>query len=208
MEQVVTLAGIALALLLVAMSPGPAFIVVSQKAVESSSDAGVITALGVSVGSVVWVMLVIFGIAFVLEQAAWLYVVLRLIGGAYLVYLGVQLWRGARKPMTEEPCDEGMGHTLWRTFWRAILIQLLNPKAAVFFGSVFLTMLSPDAPAWVQGVALGMVFVIEFGWYLVVATTLSSKPARRVYARAKIWVERVAGAWLALVGLKLAWSDR
>jgi len=208
MEQVVTLAGIALALLFVAMSPGPAFIVVSQQAVARSRDAGVITALGVSVGSVVWVMLVIFGIAFVLEQAAWLYVVLRLIGGAYLVYLGVQLWRGARKPMTEEPCDEGMGHTLWRTFWRAILIQLLNPKAAVFFGSVFLTMLSPDAPAWVQGVALGMVFVIEFGWYLVVATTLSSKPARRVYARAKIWIERVAGAWLALFGLKLAWSDR
>ena len=208
MEQVVTLAGIALALLFVAMSPGPAFIVVSQQAVARSRDAGVITALGVSVGSVVWVMLVILGIAFVLEQAAWLYVVLRLMGGAYLVYLGVQLWRGARKPMTEEPCDEGMGHTLWRTFWRAILIQMLNPKAAVFFGSVFLTMLSPGAPAWVQGVALGMVFVIEFGWYLVVATTLSSKPARRVYARAKTWIERVAGAWLALFGLKLALSDR
>ncbi len=208
MEQVVTLAGIALALLFVAMSPGPAFIVVSQQAVARSRDAGVITALGVSVGSVVWVMLVIFGIAFVLKQAAWLYVVLRLMGGAYLVYLGVQLWRGARKPMTAEPCDTGMRHTLWRTFWRAILIQLLNPKAAVFFGSVFLTMLSPDAPAWVQGVALGMVFVIEFGWYLVVATTLSSKPARRVYARAKTWIERVAGAWLALFGLKLALSDR
>lgn len=208
MEQVVTLAGIALALLFVAMSPGPAFIVVSQQAVARSRDAGVITALGVSVGSVVWVMLVIFGIAFVLKQAAWLYVVLRLMGGAYLVYLGVQLWRGARKPMTAEPCDTGMRHTLWRTFWRAILIQLLNPKAAVFFGSVFLTMLSPDAPAWVQGVALGMVFAIEFGWYLVVATTLSSKPARRVYARAKTWIERVAGAWLALFGLKLALSDR
>ncbi len=207
MEQVVTLAGIALALLFVAMSPGPAFIVVSQQAVARSRDAGVITALGVSVGSVVWVMLVILGIAFVLEQAAWLYVVLRLVGGAYLVYLGVQLWRGAPKPMTEEPCDKGMRHTLWRTFWRAILIQLLNPKAAVFFGSVFLTMLSPGAPAWVTGVALGMVFVIEFGWYLVVATTLSSKPARRVYARAKAWVERLAGAWLALFGVKLALSD-
>ena len=208
MEQVVTLAGIALALLFVAMSPGPAFIVVSQQAVTRSRDAGVIAALGVSVGSVVWVMLVILGIAFVLKQAAWLYLVLRLIGGAYLVYLGVQLWRGARKPMTEEPCEQGMGHTLWRTFWHAILIQLLNPKAAVFFGSVFLTMLSPDAPAWVKGVALGMVFVIEFGWYLVVATTLSSKPARRAYARAKAWVERIAGAWLALLGVKLALSDR
>ena len=98
--------------------------------------------------------------------------------------------------------------TPWRTFWRAILVQMLNPKAAVFFGSVFLTMLAPGAPAWLKGAALGLVFVIEFGWYLVVATMFSSKPARRVYGNAKAWVERIAGAWLALFGMKLALSDR
>jgi RhtB (resistance to homoserine/threonine) family protein len=208
MEHVATLAGIALALLLVAMSPGPAFIVVSQQALARSRSAGVATALGVSVGSVIWVLLVIIGIAVVMTKAAWLYGLLRLIGGAYLIYLGIQLWRGARAPLAEAPRDDAAGSTLWRTFWRAILIQMLNPKAAIFFGSVFLTMLAPGAPAWLKGVALGLVFVIEFGWYLVVATAFSSKPARRVYGNAKTWVERVAGAWLVLFGMKLALSDR
>ncbi len=208
MDHLVTLAGIAFALLLVAMSPGPAFIVVSQQALARSRSAGVATALGVSVGSVIWVLLVILGIAVLMTKAAWLYGLMRLIGGAYLIYLGVQLWRGAREPLAEASRHDPLEHSLWRTFWRAILVQMLNPKAAVFFGSVFLTMLAPGAPAWLKGVALGLVFVIEFGWYLVVATTFSSKPARRIYGNAKVWVERVAGAWLALFGVKLALSDR
>jgi RhtB (resistance to homoserine/threonine) family protein len=208
MEHVATLAGIAFALLLVAMSPGPAFIVVSQQALTRSRNAGVATALGVSVGSVIWVALVILGIAVLMTKAAWLYGLMRLIGGAYLIYLGVQLWRGARAPLAEASRLDAVGSTLWRTFWRAVLVQMLNPKAAVFFGSVFLTMLAPGAPAWLKGVALGLVFIIEFGWYLVVATTFSSKPARRIYGNAKVWVERIAGAWLALFGVKLALSDR
>ncbi len=208
MEHLVTLAGIALALLLVAMSPGPAFIVVSQQALARSRSAGVATALGVSIGSVIWVVLVIVGIAVLMTKAAWLYGLMRLLGGAYLIYLGVQLWRGARVPLAEVPRHDAVGSTLWRGFWRAILVQMLNPKAAVFFGSVFLTMLAPDAPAWLKGVALVLVFVIEFGWYLVVATMFSSPPARRVYGNAKAWVERFAGAWLALFGMKLALSDR
>ncbi len=208
MEHLVTLAGIALALLLVAMSPGPAFIVVSQQALAHSRRAGVATALGVSVGSMIWVVLVMFGIAVLMTKAAWVYGLMRLIGGAYLIYLGIQLWRGARKPLAEAPRHDAGASTLWRTFWRAILVQMLNPKAAVFFGSVFLTMLAPGAPAWLKGAALGLVFVIEFGWYLVVATMFSSKPARRVYGNAKAWVERIAGAWLVLFGMKLALSDR
>ncbi len=208
MEHLVTLLGIALALLLVAMSPGPAFIVVSQQALTRSRNAGVVTALGVSVGSVIWVVLVVLGIAVLMAEAAWLYGLMRLIGGAYLIYLGVQLWRGAGAPLVEASRIDAAGSTLWRTFWRAILIQMLNPKAAVFFGSVFLTMLAPGAPVWLKGAALGLVFVIEFGWYFVVATTFSSKPARRIYGNAKAWLERGAGAWLALFGMKLALSDR
>ncbi len=208
MEHLATLAAIAVALLLVAMSPGPAFVLVSQQAMARSRGAGVVTALGVSVGSVIWVVLVILGIAVVVTKAAWLYGLLRLFGGAYLVYLGVRLWRGARAPMAAEPSCGGGQHTLRRAFRRAVVVQMLNPKAAVFFGSVFLTMLPPGAPEWVKAAALGLVFVIEFGWYLSVATTLSSKPARRVYANAKSWVERAAGAWLMLFGVKLALSDR
>jgi RhtB (resistance to homoserine/threonine) family protein len=208
MEHLASFAGIAVVLLFVAMSPGPAFIVVSQQAVARSRGAGLVTAFGVSVGSILWVGLVLLGISVVFQQAAWLYAGLRLVGGAYLVYLGIQLWRGARRPMVlgGEPGAQPL--TPWRGFRRALTVQMLNPKAAVFFGSVFLTMLPAGVPAWVVAAALVMVFVIEFGWYAAVALALSSPPSRRAYAGAKVWIECVAGAWLALFGVKLALSSR
>ena len=207
MEHVVALSGIALVLLFVAMSPGPAFIVVTQNAVARSRSAGLVTAFGVSVGSVIWVGLVLVGISVVLEKAAWLYAGLRLIGGVSLVYLGIRLWRGAHHPMVQQ-LPGAAATSLPGALWRALLIQMLNPKAAVFFGSVFLTMLAPGAPGWVTVAALVLVFTIEFGWYAVVATAFSSRPARRAYAAGKVWIERIAGAWLAAFGAKLALSDR
>ncbi|MDH3472080.1 MAG: LysE family transporter [Rhodospirillales bacterium] len=208
MEHLASFAGIAVVLLFVAMSPGPAFIVVSQQAVARSRGAGLVTALGVSVGSILWVGLVLLGISVVFQQATWLYAGLRLVGGVYLVYLGVQLWRGARRSMVLDGAPGARPLTPWRGFRRALAVQMLNPKAAVFFGSVFLTMLPAGVPGWVVAAALVMVFVIEFGWYATVALALSSPPARRAYAGAKAWIERVAGAWLALFGVKLALSSR
>jgi RhtB (resistance to homoserine/threonine) family protein len=208
MEHLASFAGIAVVLLFVAMSPGPALIVVSQQALARSRGAGLIAAFGVSVGSILWVGLVLLGISVVFQQAAWLYAGLRLVGGVYLVYLGVQLWRGARRPMVLDGAPGARPLTPWRGFRRALAVQMLNPKAAVFFGSVFLTMLPAGVPGWVIAAALVMVFVIEFGWYAAVALALSSPPARRAYAGAKAWIERVAGAWLALFGVKLAISDR
>jgi RhtB (resistance to homoserine/threonine) family protein len=208
MEHFTTFASIAVILLLVAMSPGPAFIVVSQQAVAGSRGDGLITAFGVSVGSILWVGLVLLGISVVFQQAAWLYAGLRIVGGAYLVYLGIQLWRGASTPVVFSGALDKPPLTPWRGFRRALMVQMLNPKAAVFFGSVFLTMMPVGAPAWVIAVALVMVFVIEFGWYAAVALALSTPPARRAYAGAKSWIERMAGAWLAVFGVKLGLSSR
>ncbi len=206
MEHLLALLAITMALLLVAASPGPAFILVTQQALAHSRRAGIMTALGLAVGSLIWVSLVFLGIAVVFQKLAWVYVLLKLLGGAYLIYLGLRLWLGATKPlvMPARAAAQGSG----RAFRNAVLVQMLNPKAAVFFGSVFLTLLPPDAPGWVLATALGIVFVVEFGWYALLARVLSSQVIQRKYADMKIWFERLAGVWLAFFGVKLVLSDR
>lgn len=207
MNYVIELSTIALALVFVAASPGPAFIVVTQKSIANSRLAGLSTALGITVGSVIWVSLVFLGLGVLLQTAAWAYTTLKVLGGVYLVYLGVQIWRGApqqfdlssRPARTTSPV---------KTFFSAILVQMLNPKAAVFFGSIFITMLSPDAPLWVKGAALGIVFLIEFGWYALLATLFSTKIAQQKYLGAKLYLERIAGFWLVFFGFKLAVSEQ
>ena len=87
MEYAATFATLFVTLILVAASPGPAFVMVSQQALSHSRKAGLFAAAGLTVGSLVWVAMVLFGIAVIMREAAWLYTGLRIAGGLYLIYL-------------------------------------------------------------------------------------------------------------------------
>ena len=92
------------------------------------------------------------------------------------------------------------------TFLRCLAVQLSNPKAAVFFGSIFVTLLPTDAPLWVKGAALAILAMNEFGWYALVALVLSAPKARRIYSQAKRALDALFGGFLTVLGLKLALS--
>src|SRR5262245_49187599 len=78
-----------------AMSPGPAFIYAARVSAAVSRRSGVFTALGMGFGALFWASIVMLGFGVVLREAAWLYAVLKTVGGLYLVYLGIMIWRRA-----------------------------------------------------------------------------------------------------------------
>ena len=208
MEYLIPLLGLALAHFVAAASPGPAFVVSLQETLAKDRRAGVAAAVGIALGSFLWALLVLLGVGLVLQQAGWLYGALRLLGGLYLIYLGFRLWRGAAQPLAL-PAAGGAGRGSLRASLRiGLLTQLVNPKAAVFFGSIFLTFLPPALPAWVQAVVLANIFAVEFLWYLAVALLFSAGRVRAAYAGAKLWIDRIAGGCLAALGLRLALSER
>ena len=208
MEYLIPLLGLALAHFVAAASPGPAFVVSLQETLAKDRRAGVAAAAGIALGSFLWALLVLLGVGLVLQQAGWLYGALRLLGGLYLIYLGIRLWRGAAQPLAL-PAAGGTGKgPLLGSLCIGLLTQLVNPKAAVFFGSIFLTFLPPALPAWVQAVVLVNIFAVEFLWYLAVALLFSAGRVRAAYAGAKLWIDRIAGGCLAALGLRLALSER
>lgn len=208
MEYLIPLAGLALAHFIAAASPGPAFIVALQESVARDRRAGVAAAVGIALGSFLWALLVVLGVGLLLQQASWLYGTLRLLGGLYLIYLGICLWRGAARPLILPGATKGAPASALRSLRLGLLTQLVNPKAAVFFGSIFLTFLPPDLPLWVTGVVLANIFAVEFLWYLAVALLFSTGRVRRAYTGAKLWIDRLAGGCLAALGVKLALSER
>ncbi len=208
MQYLIPLAGLALAHLIAAASPGPAFIVALQESVARDRRAGVAAAVGIALGSFLWALLVVLGVGLLLQQASWLYGSLRLLGGLYLIYLGICLWRGAARPLVLPGPGAAAPASALRSLRLGLLTQLVNPKAAVFFGSIFLTFLPPELPLWVTGVVLANIFAVEFLWYLAVALLFSTGRVRRAYTCAKLWIDRVAGGCLAALGIKLALSER
>ncbi|MDD4600731.1 Threonine efflux protein [bioreactor metagenome] len=206
MENIFLLMGILLTVLIGAISPGPSFLFVARTSISESRRNGIAAAIGISVGSFIFTLLVLLGLKTIFANLPWLYMGLKIIGGIYLVYLGITIWRGANESISVETmhCEEQNNY--WRSFGMALFTQMSNPKTAVFYGSI-ITALLPQTVSVMFMVLLPLcVLLIEIGWFSVVALVLSSNGPRSTYFRSKIWIDRVAGGVMGLLGIKLSVS--
>jgi RhtB (resistance to homoserine/threonine) family protein len=208
MEYVVALFGVAVVHLLAAASPGPSFVLVVQTSAVAGRRSGLLAAFAMMVGAVAWAMAALFGLQALFARFEWLYLAFQIGGALYLLYLAFMLWRHARDPLPEIPVGAAGRMTGWQGFMRALLLQLSNPKIMVFFGSIFLSLLPQNPPTWVEVAVLVIVAVNEFTWYALLSLLFSGSPARAFYRRAKVWLDRVMGAALAMLGVRLVLSSQ
>lgn len=204
MEALIPFLSILAALALGAISPGPSFVFVVRTSLALSRRDGIASALGMGVGGVIFAGLALLGLQAVLAKIAWLYAALRLAGGCYLLYLAARLWRGAAEPIVVPGTADRRAPGRLRSFCLGLATQLSNPKTAVVYGSIFAALLPPAPPAWVLVALPPAVMLIETGWYTIVATAFSSERPRAAYLRGKRWIDRVAGAVMGALGLRLA----
>jgi threonine/homoserine/homoserine lactone efflux protein len=208
MDYVVALLGLALVHLLAVASPGPSTVLVIQTSAVAGRRGGLLAALAMMAGALLWAAAALFGLQVLFARFEWLYLAFRIGGAIYLIYLAVQLWRHARDPLPEIPVGRAIRLTGWQGFLRALLLQLSNPKIMVFFGSIFLSLLPQNLPAWMDATVLAIVALNEFTWFALLALLFSGGPARAFYRRTKVWLDRFMGGALALLGLRLALASR
>jgi threonine/homoserine/homoserine lactone efflux protein len=207
MELFVAILSIAVALALGAMSPGPSFILVARTSLAVSRRDGLAAAVGMGVGGVLFSAIAVLGLLAILTAVPLIHLALRVLGGAYLVYLGYQIWRGARQPLVlESASPQSHPARVWRSFALGLVTQLSNPKTAIVYASVFASLLPRDIPLLALLAIPVMVFAIETFWYSVVALALSSPSPRARYLASKAWIDRTAGAIMSLLGLKLIFA--
>nr|WP_178111289.1 LysE family transporter [Stutzerimonas stutzeri] len=199
---------VALVHLLAVASPGPDFAVVVRESVAQGRRAGSWTALGVGCGIFVHVAYSLLGIGLIVSQSIVLFNLFKWLAAAYLVYLG---WRALRaRPMNLEAID-GTNAPVARSAWRAFVIGFvtngLNPKATLFFLSLFTVVISPDTPLLVQaGYGLYLAGATAL-WFLLVAWLFSRGRVRAGFARMGHWFDRLTGAVLIGLGARLALSE-
>lgn len=204
MELFLALLTMTAALVLGAMSPGPSFLLVARTALAESRQAGFAAALGMGAGGMLFAMIALLGLLALLAAVPVLYLVLRILGGAYLLYLGYRIWQGASKTLEPEQAGNAQGsNSLWRSFLLGLTTQVSNPKTAIAYASIFASLLPREAPVTVLVLLPLLLFVIEAGWYLLVAYALSSPVPRARYLACKSRIDRVAASFMGLLGLKL-----
>jgi len=203
MNATAALAGILGALFVGVVSPGPSFVLVARTAVARSRRDGLAAALGMGIGGLFFASLALLGLQAVLARVGWLDLGLKLLGGLYLVYLGLAMWRGASAPLALPDSGEHGAANPGRSFAVGLATQLSNPKTAIVYAGVFAALLPPAPPAWLYAALLPLILAIETSWYSAVALVLSSGGPRAAYGRCKRWIDRAAGSIMAVLGLRL-----
>ncbi len=204
MEFLLLIVGVALAQTLAVVSPGPSLVVVARSSVAYSRAAGLWTALGLGVGTLVWAAAAMFGLQILLTQLPALYTAMKIAGALYLFYLAFMLWRHAGAPLEIQTKSGAADRPQpWRHFSKGLFTQLANPKVAVFFGSILVSLLPPDTPIWVYLVLLPIFVFLEIAWYSAVAVAISHDRLKNGYLRFKPKIDRVTGTVLGGLGVRL-----
>ena len=208
MSNLAVVAGISGALALGAMSPGPSFLMVARTAVMASRRDGLAAALGMGLGGTVLASISLAGLHLLLTAVPWLYVLLKVAGGGYLVYMGWRIVRGAARPLPASGVDGPGDSRLGRSLSMGFVTQISNPKTAIVYASVFTAFLPASFSLSLAVVLALTVLAIETTWYAIVAMALSSNGPRAWYLRYKAWVDRAAGAVLGALGIRLILTAR
>jgi len=177
--------------------PGPDFVGVVRSSLTRGTTAGLLTTLGVSIGLGMYSALSLLGLSAVLVEYQWLTWLVRVLGGAYLIYLGIKLLRSKPGKTADAAAQSPLrGNALLFGF----LVTLTNPKAIVLFASVFATAVKASTPHWLMVLMIGLVMASSLIWYTIVSLFMSSPPVMRRFEHARHWIERVAGASFVLIG--------
>lgn len=196
-------ATVAMVHLIALMSPGPDFFFISQTAASRSRRDAMMGVLGITLGVAIWAAVALMGLHLLMLKMKWLHSIITLGGGLYLCWMGWQLLRAARRRSSPNDIPAPAPHRAGRTFARGLLTNLANPKAVVYFGSVFSLFVGDGITADARWGLFILIIGETLLWFSVVALVFALPAMRCGYQRLARWIDGVAGVIFTGFGIGL-----
>jgi RhtB (resistance to homoserine/threonine) family protein len=191
--------------ILAALSPGPDFVVVTKNSLGLGRKHGIVTALGVASALIVHIAYTILGFTVILEKYPSIFNIIKLVGAAYLLWIG---YKGLRSKAQLENSDDThieqkLQPSVGQGFREGFLCNLLNPKAPLFFLSVFSQFLGHDTPDWMRWVYGGETILAIGLWFVLLAILISNNYFRKLYQQYMHWFDRGLGLILIIFAVTI-----
>jgi RhtB (resistance to homoserine/threonine) family protein len=197
--------------LIAVASPGPDFAIVLRQSVVFGRRTAILTSIGIGTAILLHVGYSLLGLGLLIQRSAWWFAAVKYAGAAYLAWLGVQSLRAKPRPPADVAGGAGAAGaaglpTARAAFATGFLTNALNPKATLFFISLFVLIVSPQTPKPVQvGYGLWMAGV-TMAWFALVSVFFTRADVRRAFWRYGHWLDRTLGVvFLGFAG-SLLWT--
>lgn len=196
---------IAVVHLLAVASPGPDFAIIVRQSITYGQRTALWTSLGVGCGILIHIGYSLLGMGLIISQSILLFNLMKFVGALYLIYLGIQALRVQPLNRAEilQPHRHGLP-TPWQALRTGFLTNGLNPKATLFFLSLFTVVIDPATPLVIQaGYGLYMALATAV-WFSCLSLLFGHRSVRQGFLKIGHWFDRLTGSVLLALGLKLA----
>lgn len=195
------------AFLLAIASPGPNILAVIGTSMGVGRGSGISLALGVACGSFTWALLTVFGLSALLATYASALLLIKIFGGAYLLWLAYKSFKSAASSHDIEATELAGGRrTPFGYFKRGYIIQMTNPKAALAWIAIISLGLQDGAPLWVGALIVLGTFIMSIAVHILYALAFSTPAMVRLYSKSRRIIQGVLGTFFAFAGLRLLTS--
>ncbi|RDX33589.1 LysE family translocator [Arcobacter sp. HD9-500m-PIT-SAG02] len=201
-NELLTLSFIAI---LMAISPGADFVMVTRNSIFYGRKSGFYSALGISAAIWVHVAYSIAGLAVIISNSVILFSIIKYLGAAYLIYIGWKTFTSKSIASVEED-KANFELSSFKAFKVGFITNVLNPKTTIFFLSIFTQLVSVDTPLWVQLVYGVIICFAHLVWFISVSYLFSHSVLLKKFNKSKKTIERVVGSVLIGFGVKVAFS--
>ncbi|WOC16239.1 LysE family translocator [Pseudochrobactrum sp. MP213Fo] len=215
MQYVIEFTGLMAVFVILLVAPGADFALIVRQSIVHGRRAAFITSLGIGASLMFHISYTILGIGLIVSQSLFLFSLIKWAGAAYLFYLGVKALRekplssaDADKMLPADPAELPAANTRTisakRCFTMGFITNALNPKAVLFFLSLFSSLVSHETPTLIQATYGLLIAFIVIGWFAIVTLFFTLEPVRKRFFALGAWFNRVTGMVFIGLGIKLA----
>lgn len=186
----------------VLITPGVNFVLLVQLAVSGNRATAAMAVAGITTATLTWATLAVGGVGVIFAAHPAVRLIAQIAGGCYLLHVAWRLY--GSKASGSVPMSQHL--TAGSAFRLGFVTNMLNPKPALFFGSVFVTTLPANPDSSLILAAIGMVYFNAVAWHMFLVVAFSAPRVKRGYERSSLVVNRAASLLVAAFGLKLIWA--
>jgi RhtB (resistance to homoserine/threonine) family protein len=208
MEYIALIGTVTLIHLLAVVSPGPDFIIAIKNSLTYSRKTGILTAFGFSLGISVHIFYCLAGIALLISQSILVFSIIKYIGAAYILYIGYKSFTAKSSHIKIEGTEKIVDISPYTAIKTGFLTNVLNPKATLFFLSLFTLVITPGTPPLVLGTVSIIMILNTFVWFSLVAIFLTQGSIRAKFITFESVFNKVFGILLFGLGIKVLLSQK
>lgn len=208
MQYLSLIGTVALVHLLALISPGPDFIMCVRNALTYSRKTGIYTAIGFGAGISIHIIYCIAGLALIISKSIIIFNFFKFLGAGYLIYIGFKSITSKSSHLEIKDQEKKKDISPLAAIKIGFLTNALNPKATLFFLSLFTMVISPNTPGLILRILSAIMIIETVIWFSLVSIFMTQKRIRSVFEKSQNIFNRTLGGLLILLGVKVALTEK